>query len=351
MIYDKPIFYELRLYPTYAVYYKQRNKGGYARSHKITWTPSKTIKQIENEENLKNNQQNGVLSKKATTKLRNAINWLVVSAKTKTVTDPKTKSRFSFKINLITLTLPTKQIKSDNEIKKELLNPFLTLLKTRYDFNNYVWKAETQSNGNIHFHITSDCYIPHEEINFLWNRLLSKKGYMSEYQNKFANMTFNEYASYSFKNGQKDIAAIKKRFLYGKSTGWTRPNSTDVHAVKDIKNLSAYLASYMSKKEEGKRPVTGRLWGCSYALSSSNVCVIEIDQSINTKIFQKFENLCKKIKPIWGEPNAFGQASVMATVFMFDFQKMFKDCNDWVKNAFMNHIEGIRNYKELRLEI
>lgn len=348
---EVPKIYELRLHPTYAVYYRQRSQNTYGKSHKITWTPSKTPEQIENEKNLKDNATKGVLSKKATGKLKNAINWLVVSSKSKMIKNPKSGKFFSFKINLITLTLPSEQIVSDNKIKSDLLNPFLVLLRSRYDFQNYVWKAEAQENGNIHFHITTDTYIPHEELNFLWNRLLKKKGYMQAYRDKFRFMSFDNYKQFSNEYTNATLSDIKKRFEFGTATNWERPNSTDIHAVKNVKDLAAYLASYMSKKEEGKRPLEGRLWGCSYALSNSNKCTIEITPDINTRIFSKFENLCKKVKPIYSEPNQFGQFTTLATIFMYDFNSLFKSCNDWIRDAFTAHIETIRNYNTLKLAV
>ena len=121
---------------------------------------------------MKENTHEGYLSAKAVKRLRTAINWLCVSSDWQKIKSHFGKGIFYFKINFITLTLPFSQLEiSDQEIKRELLNPFLQLLRNRYNFDSYVWKAEAQKNGNIHFHITSNTYIPHEELRFFMEQV------------------------------------------------------------------------------------------------------------------------------------------------------------------------------------
>ena len=64
-----------------------------------------------------------------------------------------------YKLTFITLTLPSKQIHSDNEIKSKCLNQFLIELKKNHSVSRYIWKAEKQENNNIHFHIIADKFI------------------------------------------------------------------------------------------------------------------------------------------------------------------------------------------------
>ena len=57
-------------------------------------------------------------------------------------------------MKFITLTLSDVQAHTDDSIKEHMLQPFLYWLQRYYNCS-YVWKAETQINGNIHFHITN----------------------------------------------------------------------------------------------------------------------------------------------------------------------------------------------------
>ncbi|CAM1344241.1 rolling circle replication-associated protein [Tenacibaculum amylolyticum] len=135
----------------------------------------------------------------------------------------------------VTLTIPGKQIHSDKEIKL-LQTRYIENLQKTYGVKYYVWKAETHKSGNIHFHLLLDKWIHWTVHRKLWNKQLDKLGYLDRHFEK---------------NGNRN------------------PNSIDVHSLKTdkkgrkIKNPTKYIIKYMTKLEFGKRPVLGKLWGCS----------------------------------------------------------------------------------------
>lgn len=229
------------------------------------------------------NQTGGVLSKKAQQKIKNAVNWLVLAAPTKWVYQRSTQKRFRFKISLITLTLPTNsQLHSDTFIKRQLLHPFLQFASYKWQLVNYIWKAETQSNGNIHFHITTDTFVHHKDLRRAWNCQLDRHGYIDKFE---------------------------------EAHGHRNPNSTDVHAVKNVRNLGAYMCKYMAKNEPDKRPVNGKLWSASYNLSCKKKLVFEHFEVTNSelnwlathkdvlkKTTDHFEILCYKPKVLLNLP-------------------------------------------------
>ena len=77
---------------------------------------------------------------------------------------------FTFKMAFITLSLSSTQIHSDNEIKEKCLNQFLIEIRKRYRVKNYIWRAEKQKNGNIHFHVVIDKFIAWSELRDRWNQ-------------------------------------------------------------------------------------------------------------------------------------------------------------------------------------
>lgn len=219
---------------------------------------------LSNHHNLKRNKHESKLSEKAQKRIKNAINWLIVSAKEKTVYQKATGKRFNFKVNLITLTLPdtAKEI-TEKAFKSELMHPFLVYMKKYSGLKNYVWKLEFQQNGKLHIHITTDTFIHYDVLRHYWNSLLKKHGYLDEFIKKFKH---------------------------------DNPNSTDVHSVWKVKNLGAYIAKYMAKNEETAQKIKGRIWGCNYELSDKNKCVlglhrdecaIELRQLMNKEIKYK----------------------------------------------------------------
>lgn len=158
------------------------------------------------------------LSRKAAKRMGTAINALIYSAGWKTVYVQDTGKYFRYKVNFITLTLPAKQQHPDKEIIKLALSPFLEAWAKRRPGLLYCWKAEVQDNGNIHFHITSNAFYHYKKLRDDWNGYMRKLGYISP------------------------------------ESTW-EPNSTDVHSVANIRNLPAYMAGYMLKKDMYTKPL------------------------------------------------------------------------------------------------
>lgn len=305
--------YELHINPTYAVCIPQFARGG----------RPKTAKMQANELNLKNNDHGGQLSKKAIRRLSNAVNWLVASAEDKRVFDNETQRSYKFKLNFITLTLPTTDHDiTDHFFKSVMLHNFINTCRYRFGLRNYVWKVETQANGNIHAHFTTDTFIHWRALRDVWNRILAKNDLIQPYHEKHKNLSFEDYNNLYNSEGKYKTDQVKKAFNAGVASNWLDPNSTDVHAVYKVKDIAAYLAKYMSKSEEGRRKIKGRLWGCSYNLSENNKLVVELAGTEGDKIFEPLTKSDIDYKPIQIK-SAF--SSAMTTIGEMFFYKI----SDW----------------------
>lgn len=270
-----------------------------------------SLRFLQNMENLKDNKHGGQISKKADKGIKNAINWILCQAEPKRVFRQKTNSWFTFKVNFITLTLPdTVQVINERAFKTKLLNPWLTLMRTAYGLKNYVWKVEFQKNGKLHLHLTTDTFLHHATIRRTWNKLLGRNGYLADFYLKH---------------------------------GHSNPNSTDVHSVRKIKNLGAYLAKYMSKNEFDAGKVRGKIWGCNTEISKANKTVLHL----------------------WPDECAAGMAPLMSRRIQYEplmrphpltqlltkfGEKFLLSYNDWIhritgpiKDKFNEVINGLRN--------
>lgn len=308
----------LYVYPTYAVLISPPKRGAL----------SKTTNRVKNEKNLSENKTKGTLSPKARRRLVNAINWLLLASKKKRIYCNKLKVWSSFRISFITLTIPTTEHDlSDEYIKKKVLHGFLANCAKNYGLKNYVWKAERNKNGNIHFHLTTDMYLHHSEIRRIWNNVLRTHGIMQHYTSKMSKLTLEQYIALRTKQGAEDVQAIKKAFLLGTSEGWENPNSTDVHSVKNIRDLGAYLADYMAKKEEDKEPIKGRIWGCSHSLTTTTKNETELILSHTPHIEKDLFAKTMTIKDITVEDKITRQKRTVGTLFFYklsDFNTVIK---------------------------
>lgn len=214
----------------------------------------------------------------------------------------------SSQINLtfVTLTLPSQQKHTDNEIKRTLLDHFLIICKRKYKHFEYFWRAEKQKNGNIHFHILTNYYIPHQWLKNTWNTVCEKLNYISEYSKNMQKMPFEEYYNKFGKHSKKSFKDIKNYYIREKKDGWRNPNSTDIHAVGKINNITNYVMKYVTKsvdeqkkfdkltsEEKEKMTVKGRIWGASDSLKEIKSYELVIWEKNPTNLPEIYENRAK----------------------------------------------------------
>lgn len=203
---------------------------------------------------------------------------------------------YDFLVNFVTLTLPVAQgDTTDEQLKRIALNEWLIYAKRRYKLKSYIWKAETQNNGNLHFHLTTDTYIHWADIRKSWNHSLRHFGFIDRYREGMEQFHGNGFQVREDLLKRWDLASQKRAYEYGCKTKWKNPNSTDVHAVNNIKDLAAYMIKYMCKKEEGKRPVDGKLWGCSKNLLLPNKVNFDSSNPASMPLIQAFKELADKV--------------------------------------------------------
>lgn len=219
------------------------------------------------------------MSKKAGRKIRYCFNWLIASSKVKSVYSKATGKSSFFKLNFITLTLAEKQKHSDNYVKEKMLSAFIQWLQRRHGVVSYIWKAETQVNGNIHFHITTNKFVHWRQIRHKWNAIQYSHGYTR-------NMMQEEFIRDT--NGT-DVKPVKKESeLIGYMVKYFTKNDTRIKTDKikpeKLKLLRKLEGVVFETNELGieyliKRPVVGRLWNHSANLLTSGFSIDETDSA------------------------------------------------------------------------
>lgn len=208
----------------------------------------------------------GEMSKGSMKRLQNACELMIAVTPKKTFQSPKDKKQITYRIGLLTLTLSAPQLEiTDKQLKTEMLAPFIRKIK-KYGLKNYIWKAERQANGNLHFHVFIDCYIPKSDISNIWNRLQSKFHFIRNFSQKY---------------------------------GHHEPPSTNIKCVKSTEGLFRYMVKYMLKPmEKGEQKEInseerelnkGKVWDCSEALKIINNTASEAQQGDWEKINEAIE--------------------------------------------------------------
>lgn len=183
-------------------------------------------------------------------------------------------------IVFLTLTLSSNQKHSDHVIKRDLLNHFIITLQRKHNVTHYFWRAETQRNSNIHFHLLIDSFVPYSDLLTIWNNIQEKLGYVTEFAKKHKHRN---------------------------------PNSIDIRKPKNKSDLINYVLKYVAKSETN-RLVHGRLFGYSDKLRDLKVYSTMLDNTIENSL--KAGIKCEQVK-----------------VFSKDFFTVFILSDDYLKSA------------------
>ena len=258
------------------------------------------------------------ISSNSRQKLIKKISWLFQCAKTKHVKTYSGKEIYNFKVNFITLTLPSKQVHPTSQITKECFERFLNEMRTRCKVVNYVWRLEFQENGNVHYHLVTDTYIDYQLILRVWNRIINYLGYVDAYASEMSKLSFPEYHS---KMSNCDFETSHKRYIKGRAEKWQNPNSVDVKSANSKSNIAVYIAKYFSKKHKEVRkcnPLDNeensfglRLWFCSRSLSKLD-CIKSFVEVADIHLENLLENMPDVKKIVFD----------YCTVIYFNFAKL-----------------------------
>ena len=210
--------YNVKIESNRIIIYKSL-EGYYREKNKTSFTTEKNPKGI-----IK-----GKLSDNAKKHIKNIVLTWISTIQFYLLSNGYSLTETNKRLKFITLTLSDKQKHDDKTIKRKMLDRFIILIKRKYGVKNYLWIAETQKNGNIHFHLLTDINIHHKLIRKHWNKIQQDNRYLDNY--------YRKHKHYN-------------------------ANSTDIHSLKKINNIGAYLTKEITKGQSSRK-IIGKLWGCS----------------------------------------------------------------------------------------
>jgi hypothetical protein len=153
----------------------------------------------------------------------------------------------------------------DDKTGTVILNKFLTALRKEFPKLQYLWVAERQENGNIHFHMIVNKRLPVGRWNAMWVLQQYNEGLIghNEYGEDVTKAEIDQlydldvrekFAGARGRNGKK-ISRIQKLL-----------NPFDVRKVRSIGGLSHYLTKYITKQKKND-PFGCAVWHCSRRVS------------------------------------------------------------------------------------
>lgn len=207
-------------------------------------------------------------------RIETAVDIFLQLAPVRYIHNPVTGRRQKFQLSFITLTVsahdpvPTKEAHAALKIWLQHFKRPWHKRRMSEQIKSYLWKAELQERDQIHYHITTSSFLHLAEIRRVWNDIQKARGWTQD---------------------------------YFKLKGHHDPNSTDVHSVRNIKDVQRYLSKYLSKQQYRPAPTNpeagfpallvpvtldGKVWGCSEDLKGKKRFTEKLDADT-------WDNMCE----------------------------------------------------------
>jgi hypothetical protein len=277
-----------------------------------------------------------MMSAESRKELMTAANWLILFSPEQRFFCDIRQRWITFRINFITLTLATTQSQDDEYLKNRLLKPFIQWL-LRKGATAYIWKSETQNNGNIHFHITTNVYIHWSEIRSKWNALQEAHGFLNDYIAEYGDNNPNSTDVHSVRHYADLVNNIGNYF--GKLDEWCHKKGTKIKAEM-INHPSKWLSDCDESKQEfpvPKRQVNGRKWATSNNLVGIK-CYID-DESLSYTEFEEVHTHFltntrhETMKRDWADIHIYNENNLFTNLHPIILDKLSNLYDNFVKAA------------------
>lgn len=149
-----------------------------------------------------------------------------------------------FRQGFLTLTIPGVTTADHKQVKRLILDKFFTYCRNRLGLTDYVWTAELQKRGEIHFHCIVNTFMDKSKIRKAWIRSCQNSG----------------------------IVIMSKDSVFP---------STEIEKCKSYNGSKVYAAKYLSKALRSGL-INGRIWGGSHGVTGpKGVSTNEIDNEFS----------------------------------------------------------------------
>ena len=260
--------------------------------------------------NLSMKRKGMLLSKKSQRNITKCIDWMGAQAKRKWAFSEKHGKRYSWRVNFITLTMPSECSEvCEKDFQKYLFQPFLQTLRKYWQLRNYIWKLEVTEAGVLHMHLATDTFISKSGLRKAWNKRLKESGLLEGFYLKY---------------------------------GHYDPPTTRVEIPRNIRNVGGYLASELAKNVNDRQSQGGRLWGCNYELSRAKELEVHLAPAEASEYLSPAMRGAMPHKYIESEPDANGRRHTWAVLLMPRPRDWIANWLGPIKQAFVDTLFYLR---------
>ena len=334
--------------------------------------------------------RNGYMSKATRARVKTLVDTMIFmeqlpEAGRQTMNDRCGYRQQACYLTFVTLTLPAAQLRDaagdydDEHAKRQLLRPMIERLKYKFGVQSFIWVAEPQEAGNIHFHLLIDKYIDNrkdneneaksQQLTKAWNEILAGHGYIAAYataqrarhaggfaydatQTKLVESFDEAQGRYITTAEAVTYADQVEAYAYGEATNWQNPNTVDIHRLKSQNNIKGYICKYLTKNDgtdTTRRKIGGNLWGAADVLRDVKAYKEEFGDELreglmNLSATRPGAVRVSLVTPVgtmtlqeYEDNDLAGQVPVLATIYTYSQALFWKFAPPGFRQRFTNY--------------
>jgi hypothetical protein len=252
------------------------------------YSGGKSFRRMNNMRLQQKKQYSGGVTQGARKRISKAVTIMSQAIKPGWVTNPATGEMFYHKFSFITLTIANNNNITARQAYDDLFSHFLDWFTRTIGVKTYIWKAELQTRGQIHYHIVSPALIHYKDLQGKWNQLQRAAGLLDEFAKEHGH--FNPPSTHI-----KETKNVKNTDRYILKELNKQLAAAQVAAISKVNELLAAgelepsLAEEKIEEIKAEKICTiGKIWGCSENLSGVGYFVTPAD-SVHEEMIAQWE--------------------------------------------------------------
>jgi hypothetical protein len=228
----------------------------------------KSIRRMENMRQQAKKAYSGAMTQGSRKRLAKAITIMCQATKPRWITNSVSNKMNYHRFAFITLTVSSPHNITARKAYDDLLSHFLDWMTRTVGAKNpaaktYVWKAELQKRGQIHYHITTPAFIHMHAIRDKWNDLQRRAGLLDEYAAK--HLHYNAPST-----DIKETRSVRRADKYLIKELAKSVDAIEVEVREKVLQMvergeldASRIDEKIEKLRTEKLSTVGKIWGCS----------------------------------------------------------------------------------------
>lgn len=227
-------------------------------------SPEKRLNMVE----VQKHQYSGKVTEGVRKRMQRAITLMSQATKPKWITNEVSGRQQLHRFSFVTLTVANNtRMLTPREGYPLLLKPFLRWLRETIGVKLYLWRAEPQKRGQLHYHLVIPDFIHYQKIRNKWNEIQRDAGLLTEWFAKHGNYKPNGTEIRETRSVRNMTSYIQKEFLK-RSNGIARKAVQVADSLIKAGELPAEMReAFIGEYKADETAMDGKIWGCSDNLS------------------------------------------------------------------------------------